>query len=125
MSVQIILLLLLLGAVAGYISGLVGIGGGVILVPALVLLLGYSQHRAQGTTLALLIPPIGLLAVWEYYRQGYVDVKTAVVVCIGFVLGGYLGGRLAVGLSELMLKRIFALTLLVLGSYLLWHSRKP
>ena len=75
------ILLLLLGIIAGAISGLIGIGGGVIIVPALVYLFGLSQHQAQGTTLALLVPPIGLLAAWTYYRQGYVDLKMAAWIC--------------------------------------------
>ncbi len=107
--------LLLLGIFAGYFSGLVGIGGGIIIVPALVLLFGFSQHTAQGTTLALLIPPIGILALISYYQKGYVDVKSAVVICIGFVIGGYLGGRMAIGFSEELLKKIFAIILIALG----------
>jgi len=107
--------LLLLGIFAGYFSGLVGIGGGIIIVPALVLLFGFSQHTAQGTTLALLIPPIGILALISYYQKGYVDVKSAVIICIGFVIGGYLGGRMAIGFSEDLLKKIFAIILIALG----------
>ncbi len=107
--------LLLLGIFAGYFSGLVGIGGGIIIVPALVLLFGFSQHTAQGTTLALLIPPIGILALISYYQKGYVDVKSAVIICIGFVIGGYLGGKMAIGFSEELLKKIFAIILIALG----------
>ena len=77
-----ILLYLLLGLVVGAISGLIGIGGGAFFVPALVFLFGLSQHQAQGTTLALLVPPIGLLAAWTYYKQGYVDLKIAAFVCL-------------------------------------------
>ena len=80
-----------------------------------MLLFGFSQHTAQGTTLALLIPPIGILALISYYQKGYVDVKSAVVICIGFVIGGYLGGRMAIGFSEELLKKIFAIILIALG----------
>jgi uncharacterized membrane protein YfcA len=76
-----ILLYLLLGLVAGSFSGLIGIGGGTIIVPALVFLFGLSQHQAQGTTLALLVPPIGFLAAWTYYKQGYVDLRIAALIC--------------------------------------------
>ena len=107
--------LLLLGMVAGYFSGLVGIGGGIIIVPALILLFGFSQHAAQGTTLALLIPPIGILAVISYFQKGYVDVKSAIIICIGFVIGGYLGGRMAINISEEVLKKIFAVALIAVG----------
>src|ERR1700722_17514104 len=115
MNVFTMLGLLLVGIVAGYFSGLVGIGGGVIIVPALVLLFGFNEHTAQGTTLALLIPPIGILAVMSYYQKGYVDIKTAVIICIGFIIGGYLGGKMAIGLSEGILKKIFSITLIAIG----------
>ena len=111
---------LILGVLAGTLSGLVGIGGGVILVPALVFLFGFSQHSAQGTTLALMVPPIGILAAWTYYRQGYVDLKIAGFVCAGFLLGGLLGARFAAGLSNIMLERIFGLLLLLISLKMLF-----
>src|SRR5262245_23144003 len=89
----------LLGAVAGVACGLVGIGGGIVMVPVLVFFFGSSQHTAQGTTLAMMLPPIGLGAVMVYYRAGFVDLKTAGFLCVGFVLGGVLGARLATGLG--------------------------
>lgn len=106
---------IILGLAAGTLSGLIGLGGGVFLVPALVLLFGFSQHRAEGTTLALLIPPIGILAVIPYLRNGWVDVRAAILICIGFLLGGWIGGHLAAGISEVILRRIFAGTLLVIA----------
>jgi uncharacterized membrane protein YfcA len=122
MSILVLLGLLAIGIVAGYFSGLVGIGGGVIIVPALVLFFGFSQYVAQGTTLALLIPPIGILAVMKYYKEGYVDIKTAAVICIGFVLGGYLGSVTAIGISQITLKRIFAIVLVGLGIKMFYSS---
>ena len=107
-----ILLLLGLGLAVGVISGLIGIGGGVLLVPALIYLLGYSQLEAQGTTLALLVPPIGILGVWTYYQRGYVDIKAAGLICLGFVLGGLLGAKFAIALSPTLLKRVFGLATL-------------
>jgi uncharacterized membrane protein YfcA len=106
---------LLLGLVAGILSGLIGVGGGVIIIPALVLVFGLSQHRAQGTTLALLVPPIGLLAAWEYYKAGYVDVKIAGLICAGFFFGGLLGAKLATGLSNRMLEQVFGVALLLIS----------
>jgi len=110
-----ILLYLLLGFVAGALSGLIGIGGGVIIVPALVFLFGLSQHQAQGTTLALLIPPIGILAAWMYYKQGYVDMKIAALICLGFFFGSFLGAKVATGLSNIVLERIFGVALLLIA----------
>lgn len=123
MNVFIMLGLLLLGLIAGYFSGLVGIGGGVIIVPALILLFGFNEHTAQGTTLALLVPPIGILAVMSYFQKGYVDIKTAVIICIGFVLGGYFGGKMAVGISEEMLRKIFAVALVAIGLKMFFFNR--
>lgn len=108
-------LLLAVGLVAGIVSGLVGIGGGVIIIPALVFLVGLSQRQAQGTTLALLVPPIGLLAVWTYYQKGDVDIRIAVIVAAGFVVGGLIGAKVAVGLSNAVLAKMFGVLLLGLG----------
>ncbi len=110
-----ILSYLLLGLVAGILSGLIGVGGGVIIIPVLVFLFGLSQHQAQGTTLALLVPPIGLLAAWEYYKEGYVDLKIAGLICAGFFFGGLLGAKLATGLSSRMLEKVFGVALLLIS----------
>jgi uncharacterized membrane protein YfcA len=110
-----VLLYLLLGVAAGALSGLVGIGGGIIIVPALVMFWGLSQHQAQGTTLALLVPPIGILAAWTYYRQGFVDLHIATWVCIGFMVGSLLGAKLAVQLSDVTLERVFGVALLLVA----------
>jgi len=111
---------LILGVLAGILSGLVGIGGGVVIVPALVFLFGFSQQSAQGTTLALMVPPIGILAAWTYYRQGNVDLRIAGFVCLGFLLGGLLGARFATGLSNVMLERIFGIALLLISLKMLF-----
>jgi len=105
----------LLGLIAGAFSGLIGVGGGVIIVPALVFLFGLSQHMAQGTTLALLIPPIGLLAAWTYYQEGYVDIHIAGLICLGFLLGGLLGAKLANHLSNVVLERVFGVAMLLIS----------
>ncbi len=104
-------LCLILGLVAGVISGMTGIGGGIIILPALILFLGFSQQQAQGTTLALLVPPIDILAARTYYNQGYVDIKVAALLCLGFILGGWFGAQIGTGLPSGILSKIFALLL--------------
>ncbi len=106
---------ILLGLIAGALSGLIGIGGGVIIVPALIFIFGMTQHQAQGTTLALLVPPIGFLAAWTYYRQGYVDLKIAALICLGFFVGSLFGARLATNVSNVILERIFGIALLLIS----------
>lgn len=106
-----ILLYIILGLLAGVLSGLLGIGGGIILIPVLVFLFGLSQHQAQGTTLALMVPPIGLLATWVYYKQGYVNLKMAIFICIGFFIGGLLGAKVATSLPNVILRKIFGVAL--------------
>ncbi|MBN2830893.1 MAG: sulfite exporter TauE/SafE family protein [Candidatus Omnitrophica bacterium] len=113
------LLYILIGISAGMASGLIGIGGGIIVVPCLIYLFGFSQHTAQGTTLAMMIPPIGLLAAWVYYKQGHVNLPVAGLICLGFVLGGYLGAKFAIGLPEIILRKIFGVCLLLIAGYMI------
>ena len=115
-----IILYLLLGLFAGALSGLIGIGGGTIIVPALIYLFGLTQHQAQGTTLALLIPPIGLLAALTYYKNGYVNLTIAVFICLGFFIGGLAGAKLAVGLSNEILMKVFGFVLLLVALYMIF-----
>jgi uncharacterized protein len=110
-----ILICLVIGLLAGTLSGLIGIGGGIIIVPALVMLIGLSQHMAQGTTLAMLVPPVGIAAAWTYYRAGFVDLRLAVWLCVGFVAGTVLGSRFAVLASEQTLERAFGVALIVVA----------
>jgi len=105
----------LLGLLAGALSGLIGIGGGVIIVPALVFLFGFSLHQAQGTTLALMVPPIGILAAWTYYRQGYVDMGVTAYICLGFLVGGFFGAKVATVLPNVVMERIFGFALLLIA----------
>lgn len=111
---------IVLGLVAGVLSGLVGIGGGIVIVPALVVLFGFTQHTAQGTTIALMIPPIGILAAWTYYSQGHVDLKAASIICMGFLLGGYFGAKLAISLPKFYLEKIFGVALLLVSLKILF-----
>lgn len=110
-----ILTLLAIGAVAGGLSGLIGIGGGIIIVPALVFFCGYSQHLAQGTTLALMLPPIGAVAAWSYYQRGFVDFRVAAIICLGFLVGSWFGARGAIAMSPETLQKIFGVIFLVVG----------
>ncbi len=110
-----ILLLLVLGLLAGILSSMVGIGGGIVIVPALVFLFGVSQKMAQGTSLVMLLPPIGLLAVINYYKAGYVDLRFAGILIVAFIAGSYIGSRVALNLSEVTLKRIFGVLLMLLA----------
>jgi uncharacterized membrane protein YfcA len=115
-----ILFFLLLGLVAGVFSGLIGIGGAIIIIPSLVLLAGMSQHIAQGTTLALMVPPIGLLAAWTYYKSGFVDLKIAGLICLGFFVGGLLGAQFATKIPDELLRKIFGVILLVASLKMIW-----
>ncbi|MBP7736424.1 MAG: sulfite exporter TauE/SafE family protein [Spirochaetes bacterium] len=110
-----IILLIVLGVTAGILSGLIGIGGGIIIIPALIFIFGFSQHQAQGTTLALMVPPIGILAAWTYYRQGLVDLHAALFICIGFVAGSFLGAKVATVVSSAVMEKIFGVALLLLS----------
>ena len=104
-----------LGLTAGICSGILGIGGAVIIIPALVYIFGFGQHMAEGTTLALMVPPIGLLAAWEYYTKGFVNLKVAVIICITFFIGGYIGAKIGTSLSPKVLKKVFGFTLFLIS----------
>jgi len=108
-------LLLVVGVTAGILSGLLGIGGGIFIVPCLVLIFGLTQHAAQGTTLALMVPPIGLLAAWTYHKQGNVDIGIAAIICLGFFFGGLLGAKCAAMIDATLLKRLFGVLMLVVA----------
>ena len=109
------ILYVILGLTAGTFSGVVGLGGGVIIVPALVFIFGVSQLEAQGTTLALMVPPIGILAAYAYYQQGYVDLKIAALVCLGFIFGGWIGAKIAISIPKELLQKIFAISLFLIS----------
>jgi uncharacterized membrane protein YfcA len=112
-------LYILIGLIVGVFSGIVGIGGGIIIVPALVYIFHMSQHRAQGTSLAVLLAPVGLLAFWEYHKAGNVDVSAALLIALGFFMGGYFGGLWAQQLPEIALRRVFGTLLVMIGIRLL------
>ncbi len=112
MQISDILLLVLIGLSAGLVGGSLGVGGGIVIVPALMFLFGYSQHQAQGTSLAFMLPPIGILAAYNYYKEGHIDIKVALILCIAFVAGGYIGSLVSIHLPAKTLKKIFGFFML-------------
>jgi uncharacterized protein len=110
---------IILGVFAGVLSGMLGIGGGLVLIPALIFIFGLTQLQAQGTTLALMVPPIGLLAAIRYYQSGNVKLGMAGFICLGFFVGGLLGANLVQGLPEALIRKGFALFLLFISLHML------
>ena len=110
-----IIILLVLGMAAGILSGLVGIGGGIIIVPALVYFLGFSQHSAQGTVLFMFLLPIGLLGVYNYWQDGYIDWRVALIMASTFFIGSFLGSKLSISLDATTVKRIFGVVILLIS----------
>lgn len=120
MSMTEILILLAIGLVAGFLSGLVGIGGGIVIVPILVYAFSMSQKSAQGTTLFMFMLPVGILGVYNYYKAGHVDYKLAGIMAITFVLGSYFGSKTAIGIDAKLVKQIFAVCMILIGIKMLW-----
>jgi uncharacterized protein len=117
-------LLLIIGLASGIVSGMFGLGGGVLIVPALVYLLGFSQHEATGTSLAILLPPVGLGAVIEYYRHGNVDLRSAVIVALGLFIGAWITSFLANRISETLLRLAFGIFVATMGICIILNSLK-
>lgn len=113
------LTLLGIGLAAGVAAGMFGIGGGLIIVPALVFLLGLKEKQAIGTSLAALIPPVGLLGAAEYYRGGYINIKYAALIAIGLFIGAYFGARIVIALPDAVIRRVYAVFLLVIAGRML------
>jgi uncharacterized membrane protein YfcA len=112
--------LLVTGLVAGVMSGLLGIGGGTIVIPALIYIYGFSQHLSQGTTLAMMVPPIGLLAAWHYWKNGNVNIGWAALLCLGFFFGGLIGAYFANMIPDFHLRRVFGVFLLIIAIKLIF-----
>jgi uncharacterized membrane protein YfcA len=104
-----------LGIVVGMFAGILGIGGAIFVIPVLVYVFGWEQHMAQGTSLAMLVPPIGILAAWKYYQAGHADLKVAALLCVGFFVGGYFGGVIANQLPAETLRKVFGVALLLIS----------
>ncbi len=115
MELSTLLILIAIGVIAGVFSGFIGIGGGLIVVPALVFFLGISQHAAQGTSLAMMLPPIGILGVINYYKAGHVDLKISMILAVTFILGSYFGSKFAISLSADIIKKVFGVLIILVG----------
>ncbi|GAB6279799.1 MAG: sulfite exporter TauE/SafE family protein [Lentimicrobium sp.] len=122
MNLTTILILVAIGISAGILGGFIGIGGGILIIPALVLFLGLSQKEAQGTSLAIMLPPIGLLAAMNYYKAGYINLKYAIIIATAFLIGGYFGSKLAVSINDQVVKKIFAIVLLIVSLKMLFEK---
>lgn len=124
MTIQTILILILIGLFAGMMSGFIGIGGGVVMVPALVYIMGLTQHEAQGTSLILMLPPIGILAVMNYYKAGQVNIWYGVIIALAFVVGGYFGSKIALKMSPSKVKLIFGILMLYISFKMIYSGLK-
>ncbi len=120
LTVIMILVLIVIGLASGALSGLVGVGGGIIIVPALVFFLSFTQKESQGTSLGILLLPVGILGVLQYYKQGQIDLRVVVIVSIGFLVGNYFGSKLSLSLPEAALKKIFAVILVLIAFKILF-----
>lgn len=114
-TVTQLIILILIGLLSGILSGTLGIGGAILTIPAMVFILGMSQQNAQGTSLAFMLPPVGILAVWNYHKAGLVNWKFALVLAVMFFIGAYFGSVFSVHLPEKLLKKIFGVLLLLLS----------
>jgi len=123
MTIQTIILLITVGLAAGVLSGMVGVGGGIIIVPCLVFFLGFTQKAAQGNSLALLLLPLGILGVINYQREGYIDYRVVLAMAAGFVLGNFFGSKWALNINDEKLKKIFAVILLLAAIKILFIDK--
>ena len=119
MTVTVFLILICIGLMAGILSGLIGIGGGIIIVPML-LVVGLTQQQAQGTSLAVMLPPIAFLAVLNYQKAGQIEWKYALVISAFFIVGSYFGSKVAINIDQKTLKKIFGVVLLIIGGKMLF-----
>jgi uncharacterized membrane protein YfcA len=119
MSTTMLLMLIGIGIVTGIMAGMLGIGGAIIMIPALVFLLGITQQNAQGTSLAVMLPPVGIIATYNYYKAGQVNIKFAIVLAVCFLVGSYFGSKYALTLPQATLKKIFGVLLLLVAARML------
>lgn len=120
---QNVLIIAIVGIVSGILGGMLGLGGAIVIIPALVMFLGFSQQTAQGTTLAMMVLPVGAMAAWQYYQKGFVDVKAALILGVFFFVGGYVGAKFATKIPQDVMKKSFAV-MLILISLKMWFSTK-
>jgi len=120
LTISLVVTLLIIGVFSGALSGLIGVGGGIIIVPCLVYFLAFPQKMAQGTSLGILLLPAGILGVIQYYKQGQIDFNIVVIVAVGFIIGNLFGANLALSLSDKILKKIFAVILIIVAIKILF-----
>jgi uncharacterized membrane protein YfcA len=117
------IIIAIIGLAAGLLGGLLGLGGAIIMIPAMVMFLGYSQQTAQGTALMMMVLPVGALAAYQYYQNGYVEIKVALIMAVFFFVGGYFGARFATHIPQELLKKLFAVMLLILALKMLFFDK--
>jgi hypothetical protein len=122
MSLTMLLLLLLIGVVTGVMAGMLGIGGAIIMIPAMVFLLGFSQQMAQGTSLAVMLPPIGIFAAYNYWKAGHVNIIFALILAGAFIIGSFFGSKIALQMPQALLKKIFGILLLLVAAKMLFSK---
>ena len=119
MSTSMLLILIMIGIVTGFMAGMLGIGRAIIMIPALVYFLGITQQTAQGTSLAVMLPPIGILAAYNYYKAGQVNIKFALILAAFFLVGSFFGSKVALNIPQALLKKIFGVLLLLVAAKML------
>lgn len=124
MDTQVILILLLVGVAAGMLSGMVGIGGGIVIVPCLVYFLGFSQKMAQGTSLGMLLLPVGILGAMQFYKSGFIDFRVVIIIGIGFIAGSFFGSKWALSMPQDTIKKVFAVMMLIIAIKMLFIDKK-
>ncbi len=117
-----LLILIVIGIITGFMAGMLGIGGAIIMIPALVYFMGFSQQMAQGTSLAVMLPPVGILAAYNYYKAGHVNIKFALILAVRFLIGSYFGSKYALTLPQAALKKIFGILLLLVAFKMLFYQ---
>jgi uncharacterized protein len=122
MSTSMLFILIIIGIITGIMAGMLGIGGAIIMIPALVFLLGISQQTAQGTSLAVMLPPIGVIAAYNYYKAGYVNIRFAIILAVFFLIGSYFGSKLALNIPQSILKKTFGILLLLVAAKMLFSK---
>lgn len=122
MATSMLLTLIVIGIITGVMAGMLGIGGAIIMIPALVYFMGFSQQMAQGTSLAVMLPPIGIIAAYNYYKAGQVDIKFAIILAVCFLVGSYFGSKLALSLPQPVLKKVFGVLLLLVAAKMLFSK---
>lgn len=123
MDITILLIIIGVGVAAGVLSGMVGVGGGIVIVPALVYFLGFTQKTAQGTSLGLILLPVGILGVLQYYKEGHVDFRVVGILAIGFLAGSYFGSRISLSLPQETVKKIFAVLMMIIAIKMFFFDR--